>query len=55
MNRLVYVDVPREVFRDLEEVADDLGISIAALCRAIIVGELTTFKELNSAGADNNK
>lgn len=55
LERTIFATVPKPVFESLCDISSELGVSVATLASAVLVGVVATFNELNPAGADNNK
>lgn len=54
-DRTIFVTVPKPVFDDLCVIAESRRITVSDLVSSFVDRELRIYKELNPAGADNNK
>lgn len=54
-NRTIFVTVPKSVFADLSLISESRRITVSDLVSSFVDRELRIYKELNPAGADNNK
>lgn len=55
LNRIVFAGVPKSVYDELCRIAESRRITVSSLVSSFIDRELRIYKELNPAGADNNK